>query len=224
MTSVVTEIEIVQVVAPVTIDNECCICFDDICNNNCCTNKCGHRFCFSCMSQYIATTVRNDFTKEVNCPLCRDVIVDACDDEDDDDDDVTLSDSSESSVASELEPDEDGNIINIANMFIEHSDKDEESDDDDDDDDSEYGEIQYENEPGVTSIKIVSDKFIESGITFTDLATIFLTRYSKEDPKYSKRNMNKMIDKLFDIVDDLDNITSTEYSERMLFAAEDIRV
>ena len=221
MTSVVTEPEFVQVVAPVTIDNECCICLDDICDNNCCTNKCGHRFCFSCMSRYIATTVRNDFTKEVNCPLCRDVIVDAYndDDDDDDDDDVTSSESSESIALSELEPDEDGNIINIANMFIEHSDDDDESDDDDDDID-----VQYENEPGVTSIKIVSDKLIESGVTFTDLATIILTRYSKENPQYSKHNMGKMIDELFDIVDSLDIITSNEYSERMLFSAEDIRV
>jgi hypothetical protein len=173
------------------------------------------------MSQYISTTIRNDYTQEVGCPLCRDVIVDACEEEEDDeeeeeDDMMTMTDSSEISDEYVLEPDEDGNIINVHNLFVEPAYDEDESDT--------ASEIQYDDVPGVASMKLVTKKVIDSGFTMMDLVSIFFNRYNKEDPKYSRRNINCMVKKIYAVIDDLDEETGNEYNERLAFEQEDVRV
>lgn len=197
---------------------ECSICFESIGNTNCCSLKCSHEFCFSCISQYIATTARNDYTQDITCPMCRDLLIEGEeeqeeeDEEDDDDDTVTLSDSSIISDGWLLEPDEDGNIINLATMF--HEPRLEEDDD----------EVYDEQDENVANIEVVTQHLAEKGFTMIDLASILFNRYKRNDPKYTNKYINRMIENVYEIIDKLDEIADNEFNERELFAQEDVRV
>jgi len=130
------------------------------------------------------------------------------DDDDDDDDSMTLVSSVDSDELVH-EPDEDGNIINIASLFHEPGDDDEIYDDQDE---------------NVANIEIVTQKLTEKGFTIVDLASILFNRYKRNDPKYSNRYINHMIENVYEVIDELDEIASNEFEERQLFEAEDVRV
>jgi preprotein translocase subunit SecG len=53
-------------------DDECPICFEDIINKT--TLKCGHRFCTNCILLYSITSF-NENKLEVNCPICRSIVI-----------------------------------------------------------------------------------------------------------------------------------------------------
>ena len=194
-----------------TIAKECSICFEEIASSNCCTMKCGHEFCFTCISKYIATTARTDCTRDITCPMCRDMMIEGEEeaDYDDSDDEMTLV----SSVDSDEwvnEPDEEGNVINIASLFHEPSD--------------EYDEIFDDEDENVANIELVTQKLTEKGFTIVDLASILFNRYKRNDPKYTNRYINQMIENVYEVIDELDKIADNEYGERQLFEAEDVRV
>jgi len=52
---------------------ECCICYETIGDKNNCVTPCGHKFCFVCLTK--ALTTNN------TCPCCREVLVEAEEDD-----------------------------------------------------------------------------------------------------------------------------------------------
>lgn len=191
---------------------DCSICFDPIGQTNCCALKCGHEFCFTCISRYIATTAKNDITQDITCPMCRDILIEGDeleDDEEDEEGDDEYDTESEVSEEFEPQPDEDGNIINMFNMFHEPQDDDEIYDDQDE---------------NVANIEVVTQKLVEKGFSMLDLASILFNRYKRSDPKYTTRYINRMIENIYEVIDELDEIADSEYNEREMFAREDVRV
>jgi hypothetical protein len=148
--------------------------------------------------------------------MCRDLLIEGEEEqeeeEEEEDDMVTLSDSSITSDGWLLEPDEDGNIINLATMF--HEPRLEEDDD----------EVYDEQDENVANIEVVTQHLAEKGFTMIDLASILFNRYKRNDPKYTNRYINRMIENVYEIIDKLDEIADNEFNERELFAQEDVRV
>ena len=51
-------------------DEDCCICMEKIEKVNCCTTKCGHKFCLTCFVRHSKGDIH------AKCPLCRTTISD----------------------------------------------------------------------------------------------------------------------------------------------------
>lgn len=52
-------------------EQECCICMEKMQNVNCCTTRCGHKFCLTCFVRHSKGDIY------AKCPLCRTTITDA---------------------------------------------------------------------------------------------------------------------------------------------------
>jgi len=57
-------------------ETECCICFETIGEKNNCVTPCGHKFCFVCLTKAL--------TNNNTCPCCREVLVEASEEDEDD--------------------------------------------------------------------------------------------------------------------------------------------
>ena len=89
--------------------NECCICFETIGNNNNCVTKCGHAFCFECITKSL--------TNNNTCPCCRAVIMEVPEENDDDESEYEW-DSHDGSDDEEEEDDEE-EPENLAELVTE---------------------------------------------------------------------------------------------------------
>jgi len=52
-------------------DEDCCICIEKMKKVNCCTTRCGHKFCLTCFVRHSKGDIY------AKCPLCRTTITDA---------------------------------------------------------------------------------------------------------------------------------------------------
>lgn len=76
---------------------DCCICMEKIEKVNCCTTKCGHKFCLTCFVRYSKGNIN------AKCPLCR----------------TTISDKSEEPILSEINNSSD--LDQLLEQFIRNS-------------------------------------------------------------------------------------------------------
>ena len=84
-----------------SLEEECCICYENIGKKNNCVTECGHKFCFKCLAMAM--------TRSNACPCCRQPLTDepevAYDEEDseydeDDDDASDISDDVDEDISS----------------------------------------------------------------------------------------------------------------------------
>ena len=82
-----------------TLNNECCICMDDIGVNNCTTTECGHTFHATCL-------FRNMFMR-IECPMCRKELVEVPDEDEDEDEEYEEDEDQEEDEEEDEEEDDD---------------------------------------------------------------------------------------------------------------------
>jgi len=79
--------------------NECCICFETIGKNNNCVTKCGHAFCFECITKSL--------TSNNTCPCCRAVIMEVPEENDEEESEYEWDSHDESDDEDEDEEEDD---------------------------------------------------------------------------------------------------------------------
>jgi len=95
------------------------------------------------------------------------------------------------------------------------SDYDDDDDDDDDDYDIESSDDEYE---GDENIEIITERFLNKGYDAVDLVTLVMGRVMKNNPKYSKNYIKKMVHDFEETIEEVGG----EKHEQECFAMEDI--
>ena len=148
---------------------ECCICYETIGDKNNCVTPCGHKFCFVCLTKSLTTNN--------TCPCCREVLIEAPEEDDDDSDyENDSDDGSDSETESEpcTVPPEDQ--VSIQELSV--------------DDIIDNGEIMY-------------DKMIEKGVTKTEILRLFVSYYfGRYDSDFEDQanDIDTKIDNIFNSV------------------------
>jgi hypothetical protein len=94
--SMVELIETKQV-DPLSLEEECCICYENIGTKNNCVTECGHKFCFKCLAM--------SMTRSNACPCCRQPLMDEPDADDDEEESEYDEEEDDASDVSEEEED-----------------------------------------------------------------------------------------------------------------------
>jgi hypothetical protein len=91
--------------------NECCICFETIGKSNNCVTKCGHAFCFECITKSL--------TNNNTCPCCRAVIMDVPEENDDDESEYEFDSQDGSDDEEEDDGEDDEEPENLQELIAE---------------------------------------------------------------------------------------------------------
>jgi hypothetical protein len=91
-------------------ETECCICFETIGEKNNCVTPCGHKFCFVCLTKAL--------TNNNTCPCCREVLVEASEEDDESEYESEYDDDSDSDDGSlqDLDEEEDNSGLTLGDM------------------------------------------------------------------------------------------------------------
>ena len=173
-----------------SLDNECCICYEIIRNTNNCVTECGHKFCLSC----IITTMKRSSV----CPCCRFSLRE--EDIEGDTDDYTHSD--EYTYTHEYTHNNDNNDEDADNEYEDEdeensSDDDEEEDDDDNNDDDD--EVTTETNTYVKMLENI-------GVSLLDITALFLrNEYHIISKKFTNNQMNEIDKKICIVIGEIRN-------------------
>ena len=182
------------------IQEECCICYNELQKTNVTTTPCGHSFCFQCI---IKCLDRNN-----TCPYCREVLRE--EEEESDGEDSYGEDSDEE------ESDEEGDGDMDDGLYSDWGDE------------FPFGIISRTpfwsntSNPVNTqaSIEEIHDELVNQNISLKDLLSISLLRY---DHTHDYRRLLKVQEDLKEIVQTTDNERRREWEERQCFMEEDER-
>lgn len=179
---------------------ECSICYDAIGNKNSCVTECGHQFCFKC----IATSMQYNN----KCPCCRSNLVDVPDKEDLETSSIDIDSDEEYDLMSmnELETSSIDSAEEFARWMVD------EFEPEMDEFETEYSDIDDEESSSMDSdeemevdVEDIAKKLQERNITFLDMVSLSLGRFSTNNENYTDEYITSIHNKVQYIVAELGN-------------------